>query len=84
MGCNVTTLIDTLIVALLLDSPTGFTVVLIGMISIAIMSLLVLVAFFAHYESAITALVSWALVSRRNLAIVLATLFIVPLVLVFV
>lgn len=82
MGCNVTTLIDTLLVAVLLDSAAGFTVVLIAMLAITVVSLLVLAIALQPYERAIVALVNWSLVSGRNLAIVLAILFLVPFVLV--
>ena len=82
MGSNVSTLIDTLLVAVLLDSSEGFTVVLIGMIAITIVSMLTLLFILQPYERAVVELVNWSLVSGRNLAIVLAVLLMVPIVLV--
>lgn len=81
MGCNISTFIDTLVVAALLQSPEGFTVVLVEMLSVAFVSALVLGFGFDQYERGIVWIVSWTLDRTRNFAIFLAVLFLVPLTL---
>lgn len=82
MGCNVSTFIDTLFVSLLVKTPDGFTVVLVEMVAVAVVSLLVLAFGFAGYQRRVDRLVDWALRTSRNLVVSLATLVIVPLLLV--
>lgn len=82
MGCNVSTLIDTLLVAVLLQSNDGFTVVIVGMLSLALVSVATLVAGFALYERGIVRVVDWSLSRSMNIGIVIGVLVIVPLVLV--
>lgn len=82
MGCNVSTFVDTLAVAVLLGSPEGFTVVLVEMLSVALVSLAVLAAGFHLYERGIVVIVDWALVDNRNLAVFMAAFLLVPAVLV--
>lgn len=84
MGCNVSTFVDTLVVAVLLGSPEGFTVVLVEMLSVAVVSLAVLAVGFGAYERRIVRLVDWTLASGWHLAIFVAVLFLAPLVLVLV
>jgi len=81
MGCNISTFIDTLVVAALLQSPQGFTVVLVEMLSVALVSALVLATAFNSYERGVVWLVDWALERNRNSAIFLAAFFLVPLAL---
>ena len=82
MGCNVSTFLDTLFVALLVETPDGFTVVLVEMVAVAAVSLLVLAVGFAAYQRQVDRLVDWALRTNGNLVLSLATLVIVPLLLV--
>lgn len=81
MGANITTFIDTLFAALLLDTPQAFTIVLVEMASVAVLSLLVLALTYGHYRRT----VEWAMESimhnNRNLFIFLAVLLVVPLIL---
>jgi Na+/phosphate symporter len=81
MGCNVSTFIDTLVVAALLQSSEGFTVVLVEMLSVATVSILVLVVGYEYYERTIVWTVDWALTRNRNLAMFLAVFLIAPLLL---
>jgi solute carrier family 34 (sodium-dependent phosphate cotransporter) len=53
MGANITTFIDTLIAAILLGNPDAFTVVLLEMLSISLVSLIVIGLFYMRYERAI-------------------------------
>jgi hypothetical protein len=81
MGCNVSTFIDTLVVAALLQSSEGFTVVLVEVLSVATISILVLVVGYEYYERTIVWTVDWALTRNRNLAMYLAVFLIAPLLL---
>ena len=42
MGANITTFIDTLLAAVLLDNPPAFTIVLVQMLSISVVSVVLL------------------------------------------
>ncbi len=82
MGCNVSTFIDTLIVAMLVRVPAGFTVVLVEMLAVAVVSLLVLALGYAAYQRRVDGIVAWALRTNRHLAAMLGVLVAVPLLLV--
>ncbi|MGH3442256.1 MAG: hypothetical protein ACRDUY_09485 [Nitriliruptorales bacterium] len=82
MGCNVSTFVDTLFVALLLRTAEGFTVVLIEMLSVAVVSLVVLAIGFETYRHVLDRAADWAVDNGRNLAASLGALVLVPLLLV--
>lgn len=84
MGANITTFIDTLLAAVLLNNPPVFTVVLAGMISITIVSVLILAIIYHHYHRAMLNVVAWMTASNRHLALFMITIFVVPLILMFV
>lgn len=79
MGCNVTTFIDTLVVALLLNSSSGVAIVLTQIISVSIVALTILFTFYPTYERVVTGTVNWMLETNRNFAIVMGVLVIVPI-----
>lgn len=81
MGANITTFVDTLLAAVLLNNPQAFTVVLTEMISIAIVSLIILAFFYRSFERNSLRLVAAITANGRNLALFMVVLFIVPLVL---
>lgn len=81
MGANITTFIDTLLVALLLTEPMAFTIVLVEMFSVAIVSVLILFAAYRPYERGMLAFVGWSTASNRNLALTLGALILIPLLL---
>jgi len=81
MGANITTFVDTLLAAVLLNNPQAFTIVLTEMISIAIVSLIILALFYRSFERNSLRLVAAITANGRNLALFMAVLFIVPLVL---
>jgi Na+/phosphate symporter len=66
MGANITTFIDTLIAAILLGNPAAFTVVLLEMLSISLVSLVVIGIFYMQYERTILK-IEESLLSRRSL-----------------
>ena len=82
MGANITTFVDTLLAAVLIGNPDAFTVVLVEVLSVAIISLIVLLLFFHNYEQAMLRLVALTANSKRNLAIFIFLIFITPLVLI--
>jgi Na+/phosphate symporter len=81
MGANITTFIDTLLAAVLLNSSGAFTVVLVEMISITLVSIIILVLFFHRYERSMLAFVGWVTDSNRNLGLFLMAIFAVPILL---
>ena len=84
MGANITTFVDTLLAAVLLNNPPAFTVVLVEMISITIVSIIILTTGYHRYERAMLDFVSWVTARKRNLAIFMAVIFVVPIILVLV
>jgi Na+/phosphate symporter len=83
MGANITTFIDTLLATLLLDNPTAFTIVLVEMLSVTIVSVIILATGYRHYERTTLSFVSWVTARNRNLAFFMMVIFIVPLFLMF-
>lgn len=81
MGANITTFVDTLFAAVLLNNPPAFTIVLVEMVSITLISLLILATVYRRYERWLLKTVSWLTASRRNVALFVATIVLVPLVL---
>ena len=84
MGANITTFIDTLLAAVLLGTPLAFTIILAGMTSITIVSVIILATIFHRYVRAMLNLVNWVTVSNRNLAIFMMVIFAVPIILMLV
>ncbi|MCL7452101.1 MAG: hypothetical protein M8467_03525 [Anaerolineae bacterium] len=82
MGANITTFVDTLLAAVLLNNPPAFTVVLVEMLSIAAVSLLVLSIAYRPYERSTLKFVGWVTASNRNLALFMLTIFVVPVMLI--
>lgn len=83
MGANITTFIDTLLAAVLLDNPQAFTVVLVEMLSITIVSIIVLTFIYRRYNEAMLAAVDWIIKDNRHLALFMLTILVVPLILLF-
>jgi len=84
MGANITTFIDTLVAALLLGNPSAFTVVLVEMVSVSIVSLITLTFFYRPYERTILQAVEMIGESRRNLAVFLLIIVGIPITLMLV
>ncbi len=81
MGANITTFIDTLLAAVLLGNPPAFTVVLVEMVSVAAISILILLFAYGSYLRMMLRFVGWVTASNRNLALFMFTIFVVPVVL---
>jgi Na+/phosphate symporter len=78
MGANITTFVDTLVAALLLNNPAAFTIVLVEMVSVALVSLAVLLLVYPPFERLVLRAVHAIGGSRRSLAIFLAVIVGVP------
>ncbi len=81
MGANITTFIDTLLAAVLLNNPPAFTVVFVEMFSISLVSIFILVTIYHRYERVMLDFVAWVTARNRNLALFMATIFVVPIIL---
>lgn len=84
MGANITTFIDTLFATLLIGRPEAFTIVLVGMLSVALVSLVILLFFFERFEKSLLSLAARILRTRRTLASFLLAILIVPLLLLVI
>jgi Na+/phosphate symporter len=81
MGANITTFIDTLLAAVLLNNPPAFTIVLVEMVSVTLVSILILTLVYRSFERGMLSFVHWATAKNRNLAVFMITIFAVPLIL---
>jgi Na+/phosphate symporter len=84
MGANITTFVDTLVAALLLNNPQAFTVVLVEMVSVAVVSLAVLLLAYAPYERGVLRAAHAIGRTRRSLAVFLLVIVGAPIVLMLV
>lgn len=84
MGANISTFIDTLLVAVLFNNPSAFTVVLVEMISLALVALLILMVNYQGYERMLLGFVDWILADNRHMTLFMAVIVITPLLLLFV
>ena len=83
MGANISTWVDTMFAALLLDSPRAVTVVFTQMAVGAFVSLAVLLLLYRPYCGVILAVAHRVTQRRREFAIFLGAIFLVPLALFF-
>jgi Na+/phosphate symporter len=81
MGANITTFVDTLLAAILLNNPPAFTIVLVEMVSITLVSIFILTFIYRRYERGMLSFVHWATAKNRNLAVFMIAIFVVPLIL---
>ncbi|MBE2200088.1 MAG: hypothetical protein IAE79_15845 [Anaerolinea sp.] len=84
MGANITTFVDTLLAAVLLNNPKAFTVVLVEMLSITIVSLLILTTVYRKYEHAMLNWVNNITNNNRNLAIFMVIILVIPILLLII
>jgi Na+/phosphate symporter len=84
MGANITTFIDTLVAALIQGGPAAFTIVLVEMVSVTILSLLTLFLFYRSFERAILSLQELIIRDRRTLGTFLCVMLVVPMILLLV
>ena len=84
MGANITTFIDTLFAAVVLDTPRAVTVVVTQMALTAAVSMIVLLLLFRPYQRIVLEVAHRVTSTRRGFAAFLAAIFIVPGVLLAV
>ena len=84
MGANITTFIDTLLAAVLLDNAWSFTIVLVQMLSITALSVVILATAYRRYERVMLSLVASMTASSRYLALFMAAIFVVPIILMLI
>ncbi|HEU5098183.1 MAG TPA: hypothetical protein VFU22_04000 [Roseiflexaceae bacterium] len=84
MGANITTFIDTLVAALINGGPAAFTIVLVEMISVAVLSLLVLLLVYRPFERGILRLQELIIRDNRTLGAFLCIMLIIPVILLLV
>jgi sodium-dependent phosphate cotransporter len=84
MGANITTFVDTLLAAVLLNNPRSFTIVFVQMFSITLVSILILALGYRRYERGMLRFVAWVTARNRNLAIFMAVIFLLPIALMLV
>jgi sodium-dependent phosphate cotransporter len=84
MGANITTFIDTLLAAVLLNNPPAFTVVLVEMLSVTIVSIVILVFLYNRYLRVMLNFVGRVTATNRNLALFMVTIFVVPILLMLI
>lgn len=81
MGANISTFVDTLFASLLLGAPSAFTIVLVQMLSVSLVSLLIIVFLYPRYSRLTTQASHLAARNVWTLAAFLTLLFVVPLAL---
>jgi Na+/phosphate symporter len=84
MGANITTFVDTLFAAVLLNNPAAFTIVLVEMVTIAIVSGLILLTMHRQYERGVLNFVGQLTTHDHYLAFFMVIIFVLPLLLLLV
>lgn len=84
LGANITTFVDTLIAAALLSNPAAITVVLVQMVTVASVSLVILLTSYRYYARTIEQLVRFLGKSRLHLLLYLMLIFGIPFLLIWI
>jgi sodium-dependent phosphate cotransporter len=84
MGANITTFIDTLVASLFMNIPASFTIVLVEMFSVSIVSLLIMGLIYRPYERQVLNLANRITATRRSFSLFMIVLVGVPIVLLIV
>jgi pilus assembly protein TadC len=79
MGANITTLADTLVVAMLQRTGEAAQVVLAEAIGVTIVSLIILAFFYQPVKRSVIGLDDWLVSSNRRLAVFVGILFVLPI-----
>lgn len=83
MGANITTLVDTLLAAALLENPIALSVILVQMLSVALVSLLILLLLYRPYVRSLSSVVGILNGSQKALAVYILAMMLVPFVMLF-
>ncbi len=84
MGANISTWVDTLVAALLLENPRAFTIVFTEMAVGSCVSLFVLLVLYKPYSAIILSVARQVTHTRRGFALFLGAILLVPLALLLV
>jgi Na+/phosphate symporter len=84
MGAGVTTFIDTLFAAVIMNNQQAVMVVMAEMVTVTIVSMFLLMTFYRRYERVILAFVAWVTTRNRNLAIFMVAILVIPMVLLLI
>jgi Na+/phosphate symporter len=84
MGANITTFVDTLATALLLNNPPAFVIVLVQMVSVTLVSLALLFLAYRPFESALLHIADIIGARRRTIALFLLAIIGVPAALMLI
>lgn len=84
MGANITTFIDTLLAAVLLNNPAGVTIVIAQMLSVAITALILLLTIYRPYNRYSLKFVKWVTRDNRHLALFMFSIFAIPIALLLI
>jgi sodium-dependent phosphate cotransporter len=84
MGANITTFIDTLFAAILLNNPAAFTIVLVEMVSITLISIIILFFLYRRFERRMLDFVAWATGDQKNVLLFMFSILILPILLMLV
>lgn len=82
LGANVSTFVDTLVAGALLGDPRAVTVVVTHIVCAAIVSLPLILVAYRPYERAISNTLAWITRRRRNFALFLGIILVIPVVLI--
>lgn len=82
LGANITTFIDTMFAAALLENPAASTIVLVSIFSTAAVSIAILLTAFHPYQHLSLKFVDMVTSTNRNMIIFMITIFIIPLILI--
>ncbi len=81
LGANITTFIDTLFAAALLENPAASAIVLVGICSTALFSIALLLILYRPYLHFSLKFVEWVTSTNRNMTIYMVFILVIPLIL---
>jgi len=84
MGANITTFIDTLLAAVLLNNHAAVSVVMAEMLGVAITAMIILLIAFRRYERGALRFVHWVTEKNVNLALFMFSIFLIPIILILI
>lgn len=82
LGANISTLVDTLVAAVLLGDPRGVTIVVAYMACAILVSLPIVLVVYRPYKRAISGTLAWITGRRRNFTLFLGIVVVIPVVLI--
>jgi Na+/phosphate symporter len=83
LGANITTFVDTLVVAFLVNHPAAFSIVLCAVVVVTLISLPIVFLFYHPYERLLDTTATAICARKRFLVLLVALILLVPLLLAF-